>query len=266
MDSNAANAFPFKIHDLDYAHWPKNDKFVGNNIIMFDVGLPHMRLWETVAIYDHWRKKEIYPDTHDQFWLWNPRLKLMHKVSAKKLTGFFFRAPWRPFHPVNHQRLTFLGYPNYWVTVDGRVFSDQKMDYLKPRRTRSGYQAVTLTHESAFQTFLVHRLVALAFIPNPEGKKTINHKDGNKENNHVSNLEYATHQENNLHAARILNPNSLPEDVVHTICRRIITGAKSEAIANETGVPVSTINNIKYRETYNEIASLYGIGELNIIK
>lgn len=53
------------------------------------------------------------------------------------------------------------------------------------------------------QVFLIHRLVAHHFIPNPEGKPQINHIDGNRRNNHISNLEWVTSRENNKHAYRI---------------------------------------------------------------
>ena len=64
---------------------------------------------------------------------------------------------------------------------------------------RRGYMTVSLG-ASPRKTFLVHRLVALAFIPNPERKPQVNHKDGNRINNNLSNLEWVTNKENNLHA------------------------------------------------------------------
>ena len=106
----------------------------------------------------------------------------------------------------------------YRVTAEGRVFSQTKrkiplvgkgMEFtgefkfiLEPEReltytlNNRGYFSVGIRRK----TFMVHRLVALAFIPNPEQKPHVNHIDGNKLNNHVSNLEWCTAKENNLHA------------------------------------------------------------------
>ena len=67
--------------------------------------------------------------------------------------------------------------------------------YPKPRKQDSGYMCV-----GANDRYLVHRMVAEAFIPNPYNKPCVNHKDGNKENNTVENLEWVTYHENTQHA------------------------------------------------------------------
>lgn len=95
----------------------------------------------------------------------------------------------------------------YKITEDGRVFHCYK--HLPPREVsyaenNDGYIQVRLWDRNLrkMKYWKVHRLVALTFIPNPENKPEVNHKDGNKKRNDVSNLEWCNHSENILHAYR----------------------------------------------------------------
>ena len=71
---------------------------------------------------------------------------------------------------------------------------------LKQKITVYGYREVALCENRAYTYLKVHRLVAMAFIPNPENKPEVNHKDGNKLNNNFSNLEWCTSSENSIHS------------------------------------------------------------------
>lgn len=82
----------------------------------------------------------------------------------------------------------------------GEVWSIKSNRFIHPEITRFGYKQVTLAIDKKPKRFRVHRLVALLFIPNPNNYPCVNHIDGNKMNNCVSNLEWCTYAENNYHA------------------------------------------------------------------
>lgn len=96
--------------------------------------------------------------------------------------------------------------PGYFVTTDGRVFSEKYGRRVELKQSQhKGYRRVCFSHENRRQHHPVHRLVAEAFIPNPDHKPFVNHLDGNKQNNIVKNLAWCTASENQRHAYGELN-------------------------------------------------------------
>jgi len=93
---------------------------------------------------------------------------------------------------------------SYSIDKNGNVYSKRcgKVKLLKQTTMPKGYKVVTITHKQKSFNFLVHRLVAKYFIGEPDEKLTVNHKDGNKQNNNVDNLEWVTQLENARHARR----------------------------------------------------------------
>lgn len=90
---------------------------------------------------------------------------------------------------------------NYSVSDTGEVRKDINNYIMKPY-IQHGYAHVTLQINKKPKRFNIHRLVAIAFIPNPENKPYVNHIDGDKTNNCVNNLEWVTPSENTQHAIR----------------------------------------------------------------
>ena len=92
----------------------------------------------------------------------------------------------------------------YQISNKGHVKSLYKGSerILKPVLNRSGYYYIMLYNDNVRKIFSLHRLVAQAFIPNPENKPQVNHLDENKKNNCVDNLEWATAKENSNYGSR----------------------------------------------------------------
>ena len=90
------------------------------------------------------------------------------------------------------------GFEKYFVSNMGNVKSDKTNRLLKIQK-KIGYSTVGLSNTNKISCFLVHRLVAKAFIPNPENKLTVNHINHNTHDNRVENLEWSTSKEQNEH-------------------------------------------------------------------
>jgi len=134
---------------------------------------------------------------------------------------------------------------------------------LRPRINHHGYLRVAFNVNKVTKDFFVHRLIAIAFIPNPHNYATINHMDGNKLNNDISNLEWCTQPENLSHAHRIglcdkkgiLHHNvKLTEKKVLRIRKLYAEGKLNQyELADKYDVSVPTICNITKNNTWRHI-------------
>lgn len=88
----------------------------------------------------------------------------------------------------------------YQVSDTGLVRTTKTGRILRPAVSRHGYERVCLFKMDRERRYRVHRLVAMAFVPNPDNLPQVNHIDGNKRNNNASNLEWVTNHENVIHA------------------------------------------------------------------
>ena len=155
---------------------------------------------------------------------------------------------------------------NYCIDENGLILNARTRCRIIPSVSKKGYLQVCLTNKN---TYKVHRLVALTFIENKEDKPEVNHKDGNKLNNHVSNLEWNTTQENlehkrinnlgktlkaKLSATGINNSQAkLDEEDVIFIRTNCITKDDIKKFSKELDISISTIYDIKNRRSWTHI-------------
>ncbi len=99
---------------------------------------------------------------------------------------------------------TCLDFPGYRVSSWGRMRGAHGDNYLRPAPNERGYLCVNVRQHGKLHRIKVHRQVAKAFCPNPDGLKEVNHEDGVKTNNTAANLKWCTRSENLLHKWRVL--------------------------------------------------------------
>lgn len=84
----------------------------------------------------------------------------------------------------------------YAITSCGKVWSYRRKKFLSPVKNNDGYLHVHLCKDGKPKDFKIHRLVAEAYIPNPDNLKDVDHINGNKEHNYINNLQWMTHEDN----------------------------------------------------------------------
>jgi len=136
--------------------------------------------------------------------------------------------------------------PKYKVYKDGRVYSFYSKKFMSPRNRKDGYLDIQISGKST----LVHRLVASSFFG--ESCLAVNHKDGNKKNNNIENLEYVTASENVRHSIYVLknkhsysgdlnSNNRIKSSEYSKILSMYCLGISRDEIANLYGVNKETI-------------------------
>ena len=151
----------------------------------------------------------------------------------------------------------------YYIHDDGAIFNSKTLRFIKPQ-SNGRYLKVTLSINGKERQFLVHRLVAKAFIPNPQNKPEVNHINGNRYDNRVENLEWVTASENQIHAVKtnlkkhgtdLWNGKFAKEQVLEII-RRKHNGESCRKLGKEYGVDATTISAIsrglRYKEYFKE--------------
>ena len=112
------------------------------------------------------------------------------------------------------------GLDNFAVSNHGNIKNVKTGRLLTPQLNKRGYLAYTFYQRGVKKNLRIHRLVGLYFVPNPDNKPYINHKDGDKTNNHAENLEWCTAKENDVHARK----NKLKDQEKPILAQEISTG------------------------------------------
>lgn len=117
---------------------------------------------------------------------------------------------------MRYKKLQKEGFEHFIVYEDGRVYNEKTKNFIIGDINNCGYQRVRCTANGKSIRFFRHRIVAELFIDNENNLPVVNHLDGNKNNNHYSNLEWCTSQENEIHKQLFLYPKKTNKKFIMT--------------------------------------------------
>ena len=152
---------------------------------------------------------------------------------------------------------------NYYITDDGKVWSERTQKFLSFQYDKNGYVKVQMrSTDNKSHRYSVHRLVLENFKPveNMENLQ-VNHIDGNKKNNNLTNLEWTTSEENIRHAidnnlrATINGASKLTPEQVIEIYRRATNGERNIDLGKEFNIHPDQVDRIKNKKAWKEITS-----------
>lgn len=142
-----------------------------------------------------------------------------------------------------------LKYPIYRISIDGRIYTTwlgrMKMQ-TEPEGENKGYFTIQVVdNEGEHHKAYIHILVAMAYVPNPDNLPCVNHIDGNKSNNHASNLEWCTHQENSQHTHDTGLGSSIKETIQFDLEGKEIARHRSlKAAAKAANISTDSISKV----------------------
>ena len=132
----------------------------------------------------------------------------------------------------------------YKMTDDGRLYSVRTNKWLRPSTDKYGYSYYVISVNGVRHTVKAHRAVAECFIPNPHNKPTIDHIDGDRQNNRVSNLRWATWKEQQANEATLARAAAIHEHTDYKAMGAMRNFGRRKTIAKKDGIVVGTYDSL----------------------